>query len=247
MFFMAKQTRIFAPFNDNYPDEYWYQNILGRIIKPITAKWSNLNWFWFSLYDGGLNIQNNEDCDVSRILGSYLNNEKRTRSIRFRYSIEDVSVNEFEADLQSAILTNHCFISDFRNWNMINDVGSEIHLGGQRTPERKIHRSDVLARLYHQMSLLTLDALEETSPSNNFVFEKIQVADSKFQDSPFASPHHIFCNMTKVPLITNLGVEIELNNKIKVTSETGWGMSNWVRADIIQGKPIKIDNFTILF
>lgn len=222
---MHRQTRIFAPFNSAYPPEHWYENILGRIIKPVTDKWGNLDWFWFSRYIHPLGIY--EDCDVSQVVGIYLdnNNNNITRSIRFRFSINDAYCGKFEKDFKSIIQNNDCLITDFRPWDKVGDVGSGRHIGGQITEERRHDRAERNTRLYHQISLLTLDVLEGPDASNNYRMEENISVDipNHQRKSSFSTPHHLFCNITQIPLSASVNVVLQ-NGNLSLRTETGWGV-----------------------
>lgn len=223
---MDKQTRVFAPFTSDYAPENWYENVLGRIIKPIIEKWENLDWFWFSKYVHALG--NNEDCDVSQISGVYTNKEygNITTSVRFRYSIDDSLCKDFEISFEKAVRDNSCFLTDFRSWDKVGDVGSGRHIGGQINAERKKRRAERNTKLYHQISLLTLDMLEGPDNSGNFKTEVNNAPDIPFPKSSFSTPHHLFCNITGIPLQAKVKVWVS-NGQISVRTETGWGVPGY--------------------
>lgn len=206
---MDKQTRIFVPDNSMFNQEDWAENLLGLIIKPITIKFKNLNWFWFSRYWGGLGNEN-EDCNTSEITDQWKRSTTQYfYSLRFRYSINNEECFSFEQELQKLISKFGCKITDFRNYDKISDLGSDRHLGGERTPERKSTRADIITDIYHSVSKLTLDTLEGPNQDGRF---KIEMNDSNELPEPKSSfyiPHHLFCNITNMPLHANVRVFLD--------------------------------------
>jgi hypothetical protein len=216
---MHRQTRIFAPFNGAYPIAHWYENILGRIIKPITEKWDKLDWFWFSRYIEPQKTDSNYDSN--KVVGIYIEND-RTRSVMLRYSIKDILCNAFEDDLLNGATENNCLITDFRDWDKVGDVGSGRHIGGIITPERQERRAERNTRYFHQISLLALDVLDIPDTDDNYSWEMNNANDIPEPKSSFHTPHHIFCNITQVPLKAQVKVWTS-NGEISVRTETGWG------------------------
>lgn len=219
---MDKQTRIFA--HRDHSDALWYQNILGKIIKPVTEEFvADLDWFWFSRYTGAIPPNDlEENCIVANIPQECKRaNDNHTRSVRFRYHISDEQRRvAFETAFEEAVNNEDCAITDYRPWDRLNDVGDNNHLGEQRTEERRNRRAEIIPKLYHQMSLLALDNLIEAN--NDFHFE---TNDSGHIPSPtsFGKPHHIFCNLTRIPL--QLWITLtQQNNTYSATSKSNWSV-----------------------
>jgi len=217
---MNRQTRIFAPIDNVNPDEYWYENILGRVIKPITEKWNKLDWFWFSRYEHSLDINADENCVVNKIGGKFLGVNYRTTSIRFRFSVDESIHLQFESDLETLIKSHGYFITDFRDWDK-SETGSGRHIGGQLTAERQEKRAERVTRFYHQTALLTLDALEFDANKQLYRFEKTTDAGMPYHNSCFTTPHHLFCNITKIPLYANVKVW-HRDKHFSLKTETNW-------------------------
>ncbi|MFH2119957.1 MAG: hypothetical protein ABIJ25_06115 [Pseudomonadota bacterium] len=194
---MIRQTRIFIPLNTPFDQGNWAETVFGRIIRPTVKGGTALNWYWFSRYNCPATMDS-DDCDITKIPDSFMvPNNKHYRSIRFRYSIPDSECASFEEHCQSEIDQNNCRVSDFRKYDVVGDLGSDRHIGGERSSERRRRRADVIARLYWMVSQLALDSLAEPDAQGRFSFEH---NDSHPLNSSFEAPHHVFCNITDVPL-----------------------------------------------
>lgn len=196
---MIRQTRIFVPLSVPFDQETWAETVFARIIRPAVENYPTLHWFWFSRYDCPANMDSG-DCDISKIPAEFVvpQNEHH-RSIRFRYSVEDSETESFEQACLTLIDQNGCRISDFRNHDLVADLGSDRHIGGDRSPERRQRRAKIIVQLYYATSLLALDALVGPDEHGRFRFEHNDSNDIP-HDSSFETPHHVFCNITDVPL-----------------------------------------------
>ena len=223
---MDKQTRIFT--HQNHADTHWYQNILGKIIKPLAENNHDLEWFWFSRYTGAIaGNDEEENCIVADIPAHCKRQgDNYTRNVRFRYHIKSEEQGKnFEKMFLELVLKADCAVTDFREWNRVVDVGSDEHVGEKRTEERRHRRAAILPKLYHQMSILTLDNLIEDQ--GNFHFE---TNDSNGIPSPtsFGKPHHIFCNLTQIPLQLWVTL-VSQNNNYSATTKSNWGVPDGIQ------------------
>lgn len=222
-----RQTRIFAPFNESFKDN-WAENIMGRIIKPVVEKHA-LNWFWFSRYDGAISgTDNAEDCNVAEIRNWYKTEylTENTRSLRFRYSASDKEIAIFEKELETRIKKNGCK-SEFREYLMVEDLGSNRHVGGDRSEARRQNRAKLLTELYYSISKLTLDNLEDSEGANNFT---IEINDTAIGNSSFSVSHHLFYNIAKLPLPVKLIFQPYhgQQNSTEIRTDTGWGIQDGI-------------------
>ena len=195
---MYRQTRIFAPLAVPF-DSYWAETIVGAIIAPAISQEQNLEWFWFSRYE--LTAQQDaDDCDIRDIPQGFLNPQNQFyRSIRFRYSITEEARQTFENRIQNQITKHGCWISDFRDYPFLEDLGGNRHIGGERTPDRRQHRAQLVARLYQAISELVVDTLVGPDEEARYQAEKNDDSRNNPLGSTFESVHHLFCNITDVP------------------------------------------------
>ena len=218
---MIYQTRIFAPFNAEYGDN-WAENILGRIVRPGIRTYRKPKWFWFSRYTGGLQPgDERENCVVDEVKAWYdsMGVVNDTRSLRFRFEISASGFKSFINQLERLIKDNGCFITDFREFKFITDLGSDRHIGGNRSQYRRTNRAKILTAFYYSTSLLILDNLVEQPPkSRNFIMEHNDAVDINGTTSSFTVPHHLFCNMTDLP--TNVFLNM-VNNQQWLQITTG--------------------------
>jgi hypothetical protein len=193
-----RQTRIFAPPTVPFATEAWAETIVGCIIAPVIAEAQDLEWFWFSRYvcrtEGAL-----DDCDITMISCDCRPPNRSSRSVKFRYSIADDRREAFEEQCRNRINNSGCCISDFRPYEFLEDLGSDRHIGGARTEARRQNRAQLVAELYHSISRLVLDALEGPDNNGRFALEH-NGGDQNPLGSSFESLHHLFCNITGVPL-----------------------------------------------
>ena len=195
-----RQTRIFIPWAAPYNDDQWAVTAIARTIAPIVNQYEHdLHWFWFSRYmcpkelDGG-------DCNIDLIPSEYI--EPKTKfyiSVRFRYSVNSEICASMEASLQELVKKSGCAISDFRDYDMLQDLGGTRHLEEPRTAERQQQRADLVAANYHSIARLILHAIHGPDADGRYMLPhnmKIGQRDK----TPFRVLHHIFCNMTDVPL-----------------------------------------------
>jgi hypothetical protein len=197
----VRQVRIFAPNRAPYANEFWGETILGQIIKPAVADCPDLAWFWFSRYyctakqDGG-------DCDISKVPQDYTVPGAAYRSVKFRYSVTEDALEEFERACAALIQKSGCFATDFRDYDYLGDLGAPRFLGGEWTPQRRRVRADLVAAQFCATCRLVLDTLAGPAADGKFTVEKDLVSkENPVANSPLESIHHIFCNSTAVPLV----------------------------------------------
>jgi hypothetical protein len=203
---MYRQVRIFAPQADvPFDNEFWVETVIGSIIKPSVDNAEGLEWFWFSRYDCTPE-EDSDDCDITKIGKDFQNAQTgHYRSVRFRYSIEDAKADEHEKNCRLLIEKVRCRISDFLPFK-IETLGDNRHLGGDRSAVRQTNRANLVACLYHAVSRTVIDAL--TGPDAKCRFS---VAHNDHGQNPLGSSfqtlHHLFCNITDVPLAVTVSLQ----------------------------------------
>jgi hypothetical protein len=197
----VRQVRVFAPNRAPYTQDRWAEGILGHVIRPAVADSPDLAWFWFTRYyctakqDGG-------DCDISQVPKDYAVAGATYRSLKLRYSVAENAIEEFERRCAALIKQSGCFASDFRDYNYLADLGAPRFLGGERTPQRRQARADLVVAQFHATCRLVLDTLVGPAADGQFTVEKdLASRENPVGNSPLESIHHIFCNSTAVPLV----------------------------------------------
>lgn len=200
-----RQTRIFVPADQPFNNGNWVETLVGSVIAPLVRNSDSLMGFWFSRYvdrrsDSG-------DCDIDLIPQEFGINDTYQpiglqgfyRSLRFRYEVEDESLNQFEQLAGELIENNGCVISDFRDYPFIEDLGGDRFIGGERTDPRRQQRAQLIQDFFLSACMLFIHCL--TGPDEHGQFQ-IEVSDNNQNrhGSIFESAHHLFCNITNVPL-----------------------------------------------
>jgi hypothetical protein len=189
---LFRQTRIFVPYFMPYDASLWAETVFGRIIRPAAIGVPELEWFWFSRYD---TKDDTGDCDISKIPKEFqAGGTGHYRSVRLRYSGSQGTIQKFEETCEKLITQAGCRISDYR---LVTDLGNDRHIGGNQSEERRKNRADLVARLYDSIARVILDSLVGPDDQGRY---SIETGAEAPQGSPFETPHHLFCNMTGVPL-----------------------------------------------
>jgi hypothetical protein len=202
-----RQTRIFTPQTAPFDSEFWAETVLGNIIEPAVTDADGLDWFWFSRYKCPPGVDSG-DCDITKIPPNFQRPDGNFHSLRFRYSIQIDHQEAFESKIQNLLNARSCHISDFRNYDFLDDLGGERHTGGERTPERQQRRADLVAQFYNATADLVMDALVGPDEEGRFSIEKNDNSQNPLGSS-FESLHHLFCNITNVPLrvlVSQIGI-----------------------------------------
>jgi hypothetical protein len=195
---MYRQTRIFVPTTVPFDTPTWAETVIGGIIAPTLGHEPGLRWFWFSRYCCSAE-RDSDDCDISAIPDEFRLPNGLLRSVRFRYSITDERCQAFESSCQFNISNLGCWVSDFRTFDFTGDLGSDRHVGGERTELRRQTRAQLVAEFYHAISRLVVHALIGPDELGRYELETNDSPQNPL-DSSFETLHHLFCNITDVPL-----------------------------------------------
>jgi hypothetical protein len=194
---VIRQVRIFAPNVPPFDNELWAETTMGRVILPMVSKHPELKWFWFSRYvqpptDGG-------DTDIKMIPQNF-QVQGLLKSMRFRFEIPRDQAAAFEAQATKIIQKEGCAISSFLDYDLVGDLGSDRHLGQSRdSKERRVQRAARVVAFYMETARLALDCLTGPDAKGYFQFEKNDNNQNPL-GSTFETVHHVFCNVTEVPL-----------------------------------------------
>jgi hypothetical protein len=207
-----RQIRIFVQHTE--PDD-WAETLIGRVIHQLVDEFAGvLRWFWFSRYcclikQNG--TDDRDDCDFDAIPedcklafpGSC--NQRGHRSLRFRFEIEDSSQPTFEHRLTQLLGEYKYRFSSVLHYDQVQDTGGERLLGNEnRKPGRDVQRAQLVTEMYHVISQLVIDAL--VGPDQQWRFQvETNDHDENPNASAFESLHHLFCNITNVPLSVLVG------------------------------------------
>jgi hypothetical protein len=199
----VRQTRVFILSDE--PDAHGMETLIGRVFRPVVAEYAEaLRWFWFSRYSSTIDGDSG-DCDIELIPAE----DKRPlqqggpgfhRSMRFRFNVTDASQIAFEDRLQTLIAQHGYRISDIRDYDYVTDTGGDRCLGVEnRQPGREVRRADLVTHLYKAISQLVIDCLVGPDATGRF---RIEINDNPQNPnrSTFESLHHLFYNITQVPL-----------------------------------------------
>lgn len=200
--YVTMQTRIFVPNTRPYDKGNWAETVMGQIIAPTVASTPELAWYWFSRYVQPAVGGETNDTDISKLSEAYYMSDpagsnKFHRSVRFRFCLPEKDLAKMESVAEALIRKQGCMIADWRDWDITYDCGGDRFIGENVTPARRAERAIRIVRFYHATSDLMLHNL--VGPNQGGYFRMENNPDSALGSS-FESIHHLFCNMTEVPL-----------------------------------------------
>jgi len=219
----ARQTRIFTPNAPPFEEEYWYQQVLGQVVLPLFQSYrSKVKWLWFTRYVSRLG-DDDGDCDISKLPSNYLLNNAH-RSIRLRFCAQKVDQKEFEGYGQQLIDQTGCFLSDWRDYDVIGDLGSDRFVSDGTNYNMRAERAKLVVDFLYSNSRLVLSCLVGPESNGRWMFEH-NAHPQNPHNSTFESIHHLFCNTTAVPLFAFLikkNEEITLGTHWRLPPSPGW-------------------------
>jgi len=202
--YVSMQTRIFLPNKPPYDKMNWAETVMGQIIAPLVEQSPDLKWYWFSRYGQPLENGDNNDTDITKITKDFFIEDPESgmkihRSLRLRFCIPAKKLADFEARAEKLIKAQGCMITDWRDWNLSADLGGDRSIGENVTPARRAERGLRTVNFYHSTCELTLHCLVGPDQNGYFRFEN-NMSDQAPMRSSFETPHHVFCNITDVPM-----------------------------------------------
>lgn len=235
-----RQTRIFVQSND--PSDDWAETLIGRVFRQIVSEFAQpLQWFWFSRYicPVGMNGDDRGDCDFNAIPDDYQQaipgmDVPGHRSLRFRFEITDADQAAFEFRLRQLLDQHEYKISDIRDYEQVSDTGGQRFLGVEnRQPGRDVQRARLVTHLYQIISEIVIDSLVGPDSANRYRIEHNDLHQQNPNGSSFESLHHLFCNITRVPL----SILFSGTDQMQLEG-TFWGPPGNLRRLVINGKEI---------
>lgn len=194
------QTRIFVPFANPYTNQLWVETLVGRVIAPL-VKAHKISHFWFSRYGEDKNGSQG-DTDLTKIPVSFRHPQADFyRSVRFRLWLPNtVDQPTFEKDLFAHVGSASCAIADLRHYADLDDLACERFCGGTYSESRRAERRDLLRNFLSSTAHLFVQMLEGPNSAGEFHLEENKDKGNNPDGATFQSVHHLFCNMTDVPL-----------------------------------------------
>lgn len=221
---VTRQTRIFAPPRLPYDGDTWAETLLGRVIRPLVANQTALEWFWFSRYAEGRK-DSNADSDIGRIPTDFEWPDQLYRSVRFRFQVADDKLEGFERNGHGTIQEEECAISDWRPYDLVSDLGGDRFVGEDRDEPRRVERAQLVVAFLQAVSRLVLHSLIGPVDGRFGAEENGDFLNPL--GSSFESMHHMFCNITCLPLRAFLfsdGSRLAIGTRPDACQESGWGV-----------------------
>lgn len=196
----VRQTRIYVPNNPPFDGNLWAETLMARVITPLVQHATGLKWFWFIRYRS----PNPEfaDSDGSKIPQDYFD-DNPCRSIRFRFEIEDALRVQFEAQGDGLIQNEGCWNADWRAYDALGELGGHRFCGDIPENKPSQERADLLCGLLCSLSKVVLHSIVAADSGGRFRAETNHHNENP-NHSTFDSLHHLFCNITAVPLYVQL-------------------------------------------
>ncbi len=191
-----RQTRIFVPDLMPYDTENWAETLLGRVIQPLLQNCPTVDWFWFSRYIA--TSTDSGDCDIS-VIPKEFQTGGLFRSLRFRFQLSDANIQTFEQAGSLEINRDGCAISDWRDYDLVADLGGNRFVGEVRDNLRRRERANLVVSFLNSISRLVLNSLIGPDADGRFRAESNDDSQNPLLSS-YESMHHLFCNMTALPL-----------------------------------------------
>lgn len=202
----TKQTRIFVPSTE--PSD-WADTLIGRVIRQLAVEFEkDLRWYWFSRYGVLITTpvspqEDRGDCDFDKIpveCKKPLNSGSvpMHRSVRFRFKIRKGSLPAFEKRLRDLLAKYRYAISDVRPYHHFAEMGGERFLAKESSVDLKA-RANQVVEVLHAVSKLTINCLIGPDASDRYRSE-VNGHQENPNQSTFESVHHLFGNITNVPL-----------------------------------------------
>ncbi len=224
-----RQTRIFVPNIMPYSGETWAETLLGRVIRPLLQKHPTTAWLWFSRYFAPPSIDSG-DCNITVVPKEY-QIDGSFRSLRFRYELPDADTLAFEEDGSLRIRDERCVISDWRDYDLVGDLGSNRFVGGMRDNHRRLERAKLVVSFLKAVSMLVLDSLVGPDSAGQFHVESNDNSQNPLGSS-YESMHHLFCNMTALPLrvlVFSDGSQTSVGTDWSGPQQAGWKPTQEIR------------------
>ena len=130
-----------------------------------------------------------DDCDIDRIPNSFLVNNN-FRSIRFRYQVIKNEMENFEKQAEELIRFKDCRISDFRDYDLMKDLGSERFISKQDSIQKKEERVDLISNFLFFTCKIFIHCIEGPDNEKKYHIEK--------NHQTFATISHLLHNIAGI-------------------------------------------------
>lgn len=182
------QYKIELPANHSYFHDRWVETIVGNVIQPITVLIGQRR-FWFSRYENNGN-----------------------RHMLFRFETDNFLVVKESID---EVIASAGLVPDNGIYDLEGDLGSNRFAKSRSMPSDRLRRAGLVFNYLHSICSLFIDNLVLADPASN-QYELDQCSDQQNPlGSVFESLHHLFCNITEVPLEV---IVIKRNNTTSIMS-----------------------------
>lgn len=225
----SRQTRVFVLPTESTDD--WAETLIGRVLRKVSEEFErDLKSFWFSRYAcAGSGEEDRGDCDFQKIPDEYKsvvdkeNSQIRMhRSLRFRFEIENRSQFAFEERLRDLIAEHGYAISDIRDFDQVKGLGGDRFLATENlNPGHDLRRANLVKLFLQAVSQLVVDGLVGPDHAGRYRMESNNHNENPLS-STFESIHHMFCNISGVP-ISVLLKDSEVNQVIGTYWGSPWG------------------------
>lgn len=182
----------------------WYENVLGRVIKPLVASQGRrLLWFWFEPY-GYTTISDTDGCIIQDVPAHCRTSDNMLFSIKLRFTCPVHQLSRFRDSAKEVLEMNRCFVTNWPRYTE-NLAGSRF-MGGDSRSDRT-RRTALVKQYLNAVSGLVLDSLVGPDAHGQYWVEttrSLAVGAQGNEENPhhnfFESLHHLFCATTRVPL-----------------------------------------------
>lgn len=161
-------------------DNNWFESFIGNFVVPIIET-SLIDRFWFSRY---------RDYKIGK-------------HVRFRFY-----TNNYDKLIPTLHKLSKQFglidLNDENDYDPIQDLGSDRFLGNNKKHKDRFKRTNLVYDFLHATSKLFIDALSHSDEYGYFYREINNDKGNNPSGDSLESIHHLFCNITEVPLIALL-------------------------------------------
>lgn len=214
------QTRIFVPWADPYTMQGWVETVAGKILQPFVNV-SEISWFWFTRYmedDSG----SNGDSDLTDIPNGFRHpHQDIYRSVRLRIWLEKQERGQVEQSLNKTVSDAGCWIADLRDYDDLNDLANHRFCGEPFEESRREVRRDLMREFLCSSSKLFFHMLQGPDSKGSYYLERNIDRLQNPEENTFQSIHHLFCNLTDVPLQAQIKVPFSVGSNIYPPNDGG--------------------------
>jgi hypothetical protein len=199
-----RRVRIFVPAQEPYRVADWAETFLAHV--GPTCSTATVAWWWFTRYAmPSTHADASGDCVLGDVGPEYVWNDPDTprhRSVRLTLGVDEQHREAVEAAITTCVAQHGGFVTSlgFIDYGLDADLGGTRFFPAAGAADARHRRAERVAALLHAASELLLDGLESDGAGH---FAAQRVPDVQNCNAHlFDSPHHLFCNISGVPLDT---------------------------------------------